>query len=223
MNKSITTDSLSNRETDTLLGGNKMNKLKKLVIASGLILSMSAFTLNGTTEAATTTHKVQSGETYWKIATNFGVPVTSLMKVNNATSSALNVGQNLVIPNSTITAAEKDLMARLVRAEAVGEPYAGKVAVATVILNRVSSPDFPNSVREVIYQISNGHYAFTPVQNGQINQPADAASKQAVNEALAFRGQGKGSLFFYNPKTSSSNWILSREVTVTIGNHRFAK
>jgi len=223
MNKSITTDSLSSRETDTLLGGNKMNKLKKLVIASGLILSMSAFTLNGTTEAATTTHKVQSGETYWKIATNFGVPVTSLMKVNNATSSALNVGQNLVIPNSTITAAEKDLMARLVRAEAVGEPYAGKVAVATVILNRVSSPDFPNSVREVIYQISNGHYAFTPVQNGQINQPADAASKQAVNEALAFRGQGKGSLFFYNPKTSSSNWILSREVTVTIGNHRFAK
>jgi len=223
MNKSITTDSLSSRATDTLLGGNKMNKLKKLVIASGLILSMSAFTLNGTTEAATTTHKVQSGETYWKIATNFGVPVTSLMKVNNATSSALNVGQNLVIPNSTITAAEKDLMARLVRAEAVGEPYAGKVAVATVILNRVSSPDFPNSVREVIYQISNGHYAFTPVQNGQINQPADAASKQAVNEALAFRGQGKGSLFFYNPKTSSSNWILSREVTVTIGNHRFAK
>ena len=200
-----------------------MNKLKKLVIASGLILSMSAFTLNGTTEAATTTHKVQSGETYWKIATNFGVPVTSLMKVNNATSSALNVGQNLVIPNSTITEAEKDLMARLVRAEAVGEPYAGKVAVATVILNRVASPDFPNSVREVIYQISNGHYAFTPVQNGQINQPADAASKQAVNEALAFRGQGKGSLFFYNPKTSSSNWILSREVTVTIGNHRFAK
>ncbi|MEH7354545.1 cell wall hydrolase [Neobacillus drentensis] len=200
-----------------------MNKLKKLVIASGLILSMSAFTLNGTTEAATTTHKVQSGETYWKIATKFGVPVTNLMKANNATSSALNVGQNLVIPNSTITEAEKDLMARLVHAEAVGEPYAGKVAVATVILNRVASPDFPNSVREVIYQISNGHYAFTPVQNGQINQPADAASKQAVNEALAFRGQGKGSLFFYNPKTSSSNWILSREVTVTIGNHRFAK
>jgi len=200
-----------------------MNKLKKLVIATGMILSMSAFTLNGTTEAATTTHKVQSGETYWKIATKFGVPVTSLMKTNNAASSALYVGQNLVIPNSTITEAEKDLMARLVRAEAVGEPYAGKVAVATVILNRVSSPDFPNSIREVIYQISNGHYAFTPVQNGQINQPADAASKQAVNEAIAFKGQGNGSLFFYNPKTSTSNWITSREVTITIGNHRFAK
>ncbi|MFZ7942327.1 MULTISPECIES: cell wall hydrolase [Bacillaceae] len=201
----------------------KLNKLKKLVIATGMILSLSAFTLNGTSEAATTNHKVQSGETYWKIATKFGVPVNSLMKANNAKNSALYVGQNLVIPNSTVTAAEKDLMARLVRAEAVGEPYAGKVAVATVIMNRVASPDFPNSIREVIYQISNGHYAFTPVQNGQINQPADAASKQAVNEALAFRGQGNGSLFFYNPKTSTSQWITSREVTVTIGNHRFAK
>ncbi|MFF2446680.1 cell wall hydrolase [Neobacillus sp. NPDC058068] len=200
-----------------------MNKLKKLVIATGLILSMSAFTLNGMTEAATTTHKVQSGESYWKIATKFGVPVTNLMKANNATSSALNIGQNLVIPNSTVTAAEKELMARLVHAEAKGEPYAGKVAVATVILNRVDSKDFPNTINGVIYEKSNGHYAFTPVQNGAINQPADAASKQAVNEALAFKGQGNGSLFFYNPKTAVSKWIFSREVTVTIGNHRFAK
>ncbi|MBO0962200.1 cell wall hydrolase [Neobacillus sp. MM2021_6] len=200
-----------------------MNKLKKLVIATGMILSLSAFTLNGTTEAATTTHKVQPGETYWKIATNFGIPVNSLMEANHATSSSLNAGQNLVIPNSTVTAAEKDLMARLVHAEAVGEPYAGKVAVATVILNRVASSEFPNSISGVINQIANGHYAFTPVENGQINQPADAASKQAVNEALAFKGQGNGSLFFYNPKTSSSQWITSREVTVTIGNHRFAR
>ncbi|WP_342432745.1 cell wall hydrolase [Neobacillus sp. FSL H8-0543] len=199
-----------------------MNKLKKLVIATGLILSMSAFTLTTQTEAAST-HKVQSGETYYKIATKFGVPVHNLMKTNNAKSSLLYVGQNLVIPDATISAADKDLMARLVRAEAVGEPYAGKVAVATVILNRVDSPDFPNSIKAVINQISNGHYAFTPVQNGQINQPADAASKQAVNEALAFRGQGNGSLFFYNPKTAVSQWIFSRETTVTIGKHRFAR
>lgn len=200
-----------------------MNKFKKLLIATGLILSMSAFTLNGTTEAATTTHKVQSGETYWKIAVKYGVTVNNLKKANNKTSNLLYAGSNLVIPNSTITAAEKDLMARLVRAEAVGEPYAGKVAVATVILNRVSSPDFPNTVKGVIYEKSNGYYAFTPVKNGTINQPADAASKRAVNEALAFRGQGNGSLFFYNPKTAVSKWIYSRPVTVTIGNHRFAK
>lgn len=200
-----------------------MNKFKKLLIATGLILSMSAFTLNGTTEAATTTHKVQSGETYWKIAAKYGVTVNNLKNANNKTSNLLYAGSNLVIPNSSITAAEKDLMARLVRAEAVGEPYAGKVAVATVILNRVSSQDFPNTVKGVIYEKSNGYYAFTPVKNGTINQPADAASKRAVNEALAFRGQGNGSLFFYNPKTAVSKWIYSRPVTVTIGNHRFAK
>ncbi len=197
-----------------------MIKLKKLVIATGLILSMSAFTLTNQTEAATN-HTVQYGETYWKIAKGFGIPVNTLMKANN--SKPLFAGQNMTLPNSPISAADKELMARLVRAEAVGEPYAGKVAVATVILNRVASPDFPNSVREVIYQISNGHYAFTPVQNGQINQPADAASKRAVNEALAIKGQGNGSLFFYNPKTAISQWITSRETTVTIGNHRFAK
>lgn len=198
-----------------------MNKFKKLVIAAGLILSMSAFTENGKTEAATTTHKIQYGETYWKIAKGFGVPVNSLMAVNS--SKPLYAGQNMLIPNSQYTAAEKDLMARLVRAEAVGEPYAGKVAVATVILNRVKSSKFPNTIRGVIYQISGGHYAFTPVQNGQINQPADAESKRAVNEAIAFSGKGNGSLYFFNPKTAQSQWILSRPVTVTIGNHRFAR
>nr|WP_053368879.1 cell wall hydrolase [Bacillus sp. FJAT-27245] len=183
---------------------------------------MSAFTMAGTTEAATN-HQVKKGETYYKIAVHYGVPVKKLMSENNAKSSALNVGKQLVIPNSELTAAEKDLMARLVRAEAVGEPYAGKVAVATVVLNRVASKDFPNTVKDVIYQVSNGHYAFSPVQNGQINKPADADSKRAVNEALAFKGQGNGSLFFYNPKTAVSKWIFSTKTTVTIGNHRFAK
>lgn len=199
-----------------------MKKLKKLVIAAGLILSMSAFT-NATKTEAAITHKVQYGETYWKIATKYGVTVSRLMTANNASGTGLWAGQNLVIPNSTISEADKDLMARLVRAEAVGEPYAGKVAVATVILNRVKNPNFPSTVRGVIYQIDSGYYAFTPVQNGTINQPADAASKKAVNEALAFSGQGNGSIYFYNPRTAKSNWILSRPVTVTIGNHRFAK
>jgi len=198
-----------------------MKKLKKLVIATGLILSMSAFTLTEKSEAATTTHKIQSGETYWNIAKGFGVPINTLLATNH--SKPLYTGQNMLIPNSPITPAEKELMARLVHAEAVGEPYAGKVAVATVILNRVKSPDFPSTVKSVIYQISNGHYAFTPVANGQINQPADYASKRAVNEAIAFMGKGNGSLFFYNPKTSTSSWITSRQVTVTIGNHRFAR
>lgn len=197
-----------------------MKKFKKLLVAAGLMLSISAFTLSNQTEAATT-HTVQNGETYWAIAKGFGIPVNSLMSSNY--SKSLMAGQNMILPNSSISIAEKELMARLVRAEAVGEPYAGKVAVATVVLNRVKSDQFPNTVRSVIYQISNGHYAFTPVQNGQINQPADYSSRRAVNEAIALMGKGNGSLFFYNPRTAKSSWISSRPVTVRIGNHVFAK
>ena len=200
-----------------------MKKLKKLIIATALMLSISVFTLNTESEAAVagTTHKVQYGQTYWKIAKGFGIPLNSLMNANN--SKSLIAGQNIILPYSQFSQADKNLMARLVHAEAVGESYSGKVAVATVILNRVKSPDFPDTVPGVIYEISNGHYAFTPVANGTINQPADYASKRAVNEAIALMGQGNGSLFFYNPKTSTSDWIFSREITVTIGNHRFAK
>src|SRR3954454_403573 len=187
-----------------------MKKLKKLIIATALMLSMSAFTLTTKSEAAVagTTHKVQYGETYWKIAKGFGIPLNSLMNANN--SRPLITGQTITLPYSQFSQADKDLMARLVRAEAVGESYSGKVAVATVILNRVKSPDFPDTVPGVVYEISNGYYAFTPVANGTINQPADYASKRAVTEAIALMGQGNGSLFFYNPKTSTSDWIFSR-------------
>lgn len=199
-----------------------MKNLKKIVLSSALLLSLTFFSGNHS-EASASTHSVKSGETYWKIANMYGVSATGLMKLNNKSNSMLYPGQKLAIPNSTISDADKELIARLVHAEAVGEPYAGKVAVATVLLNRVASPDFPNTVKGVVYEKSNGYYAFTPVQNGAINKPADAASKKAVNEALAFRGQGKGSLFFYNPKTAKSDWILTRETTITIGNHKFAK
>ncbi|KKI93968.1 peptidoglycan-binding protein [Bacillus sp. SA1-12] len=171
---------------------------------------------------AATTHQVQTGDTLWLIGKKYGVSVKSLKSVNQKSSDLLYAGEKLTIPD-TITAAEKDLLARLVHAEAKGEPYAGKVAVASVVLNRVDSPLFPNDIKSVIYQIEQGHYAFSPVQNGTINQPAGAEAKAAVQEALAFRGMGNGSLYFYNPKTSTSTWITSREMTITIGKHRFAK
>ena len=184
------------------------------------MLSISAFTFTHQTEASTN-RAIQSGDTYWKVAKGFGIPVSDLMRVNN--NKALITGQNMILPDAILTPSEKDLLARLVRAEAIGEPYAGKVAVAVVVLNRMKSNLFPNTLNGVIYEKSNGYYAFTPVQNGEINKAADAESKKAVNEAIALGGSGNGSLYFYNPKTAKSNWITSREVTVTIGNHRFAK
>lgn len=200
-----------------------MKNLKKLTLALTLTASL-AFTAFIPNVDASTQHTVKSGDTLWKIASQYGVTLNQLKTTNKISSNTIYPGQRFTIPNTTgVTAAEKDLMARLVHAEAKGESYAGKVAVATVILNRVDSSDFPNTVSGVVNEKANGYYAFTPVQNGEINKAADAESKRAVNEALAFRGQGSGSLFFYNPKTAKSEWIFSRQVTVTIGNHRFAK
>lgn len=172
---------------------------------------------------ASSTHTVQSGQSLWLIGNQYGVSVSELKSANQLSKSIIYPGQKLTIPGSLSTS-ERDLLARLVHAEAKGEPYAGKVAVATVVFNRVDHPEFPNNVRDVIYERSaGGHYAFTPVQNGAINQAADVDSIRAVNEALAFRGQGAGSIYFYNPRTATNDWIRSREVTIVIGNHRFAK
>jgi N-acetylmuramoyl-L-alanine amidase len=221
MNNYITTASLVSREKQHYWEEKTMRKMKKRLAALTAVVSLSLFAMNGAAEAAT--HTVKTGDTYWGIASQYGVPFLDLKKANNSTSNLIYPGQKLTIPAVNMTAADQDLLARLVHAEAKGEPYAGKVAVATVVLNRIASPDFPNTLRGVIYQKSNGYYAFSPVKNGAINQPADAESKKAVKEALAFQGKGKGSLFFFNPKTAVSKWVFSREVTVTIGNHRFAK
>ncbi|WP_096199021.1 cell wall hydrolase [Bacillus sp. FJAT-45350] len=195
--------------------------MKKLLLATTLFLSLSF--LGSTDEVnANTTHTVKSGDTLWKLGVQYGVPVNSIKSTNNKSTNLLLVGERLQIPSS-LTSNEKDLLARLVRAEAEGEPYAGKVAVATVVLNRVDSSLFPNSLWGVINEVSGGYYAFSPVQNGRINRASDADSRRAVEEALAFRGQGSGSLYFYNPAKTSNQWIRTRPVTVTIGNHVFAR
>ncbi|MFS0672106.1 cell wall hydrolase [Ornithinibacillus sp. 179-J 7C1 HS] len=196
-----------------------MKKLKKSLVT--LILTVSIITLPTVGGAAPYT--VQHGDTFWSIAQKYGTTVANLQIANSRTGSLLLAGESIKVPDN-ISQADKQLMAKLVSAEAKGEPYAGKVAVATVILNRVDHKEFPNTIKEVIYERSaGGYYAFTPVQNGQINGSYTQEDMKAVNEAIAFRGQGRGSIYFYNPKTSSSSWITTREETVTIGNHRFAK
>lgn len=118
----------------------------------------------------------------------------------------------------TISNKEKNLIARLVHAEAEGEPYVGKVAVATVVLNRVEHKEFPDTVKEVIYEEN----AFEPVQNGSIKESANKEAVKAVQEAVANQDKDDELLYFYNPETATSDWIFSREVIKTIGNHSFA-
>ncbi|WP_163182541.1 cell wall hydrolase [Neobacillus sedimentimangrovi] len=126
-------------------------------------------------------------------------------------------------PKISLSEKEKDLFARLVEAEAKGEPYEGKVAVATVVLNRVESPEFPDTVTEVIHEKVGDAYAFTPVQNGEINKPASEEAIKAVEEALKREDTLNNSIYFYNPEIATDNWIRTRQTVKTIGNHVFAK
>ena len=126
-------------------------------------------------------------------------------------------------PAITLSNEEKDLFARLVEAEAKGESYEGKVAVATVVLNRLGSPEFPDTVTSVINEVVGSAYAFSPVQNGEINKPASDDSERAVDEALTRKDRLYDSIYFYNPEIATDTWITTREIVTTIGNHVFAK
>lgn len=195
--------------------------IKKSLLAGIAAFSIVSFSTQ--TIAAKGVHTVENGESLWDIGKEKSVSVLQLKKENDLKSNEIHPGQTLALPENEVTVEDRELLAKLVHAEAKGEPYAGKVAVATVVLNRMDSTEFPNSIKEVIYQVANGHYAFSPVQNGEINQAPSQEARDAVQEALAFRGQGQGSLFFYNPVTSTSDWITNRDTLLTIGKHRFAK
>lgn len=125
--------------------------------------------------------------------------------------------------NTYISQEDIELLARLIHAEARGEDDIGKLAVGAVILNRLASDRFPDSIREIIYQKTNGVYQFTPVSNGTINMEPSEAAIKAAQEAIEGKDPTSGALFFYNPKTSTDNWIRTLPVTRVIGNHVFAK
>lgn len=113
------------------------------------------------------------------------------------------------------------LLARAINGEARGEPYEGQVAVGAVILNRVKSPSFPNTIAGVIYEPG----AFTAVSDGQINVPIAENSTivKAARDALNGWDPSGGALYYFNPSTATNKWIWSRPLIKTIGKHRFCK
>ena len=129
----------------------------------------------------------------------------------------------IITPTKTITysASDVDLLARLITAEAQGEPYNAKVAVGAVVVNRVKSGSFPNSISGVIYQTINGYYQFTPVLNGWINKPANADSITAAKAALSGIDPTKGALFYFDNSITNS-WLLAKPVSITIDKLIFA-
>lgn len=121
--------------------------------------------------------------------------------------------------NSSYSSSDLYLLAKCIYAEARGEPYIGQVAVGAVVLNRVESSSFPNTIAGVIYQ----PYAFTAVSDGQINlEPNDTAYK-AARDALNGWDPTNGCIYYYNPSTATSAWIWSRPIMLSIGRHNFAK
>ena len=112
---------------------------------------------------------------------------------------------------------ELALLARLISAEARGEPYAGQVAVGAVVLNRVEHPSFPNTIAEVIFQPG----AFSCMLDGQWDEPVAESAYSAAREALSGADPSGGAVYYFNPATATSAWIWSRPEILTIGNHRF--
>ena len=119
--------------------------------------------------------------------------------------------------SSSANSGDVYLLARLISAEARGEPYVGQVAVGAVVLNRIDHPSFPNTLSGVIYQSG----AFSCLDDGQFNQPISDSAYRAAREALNGSDPSGGAIYYFNPATATSSWIWSRPLLTVIGSHRF--
>ena len=113
--------------------------------------------------------------------------------------------------------ADYRLLARLISAEARGEPYVGQVAVGAVVLNRIEHPSFPDTMAGVIYQRG----AFSCLDDGQFNEPVADSAYAAARDAINGLDPSGGAIYYFNPQTATSKWIWSRPYITTIGKHRF--
>ncbi len=142
-----------------------------------------------------------------------GIAGTKTLNAMGITSNSSSSG------SSSNNSSNVNLLARLIYGEARGETYTGQVAVGAVVLNRVKSSKFPNSVSSVIYQSG----AFDAVSDGQINMNPDSTARKAAQDAMNGWDPSYGAIYYFNPSTATNKWIWSRPMTVTIGKHRFCK
>lgn len=141
-----------------------------------------------------------------------GIAGTKTLNAMGITSSSNSSG-------TTSNSSNVNLLAHLIYGEARGESYIGQVAVGAVIMNRVKSSVFPNTIAGVIYQKG----AFDAVSDGQINMSPDNSAKKAAQDAINGWDPSYGAIYYFNPATATNKWIWSRPVTVIIGKHRFCK
>lgn len=218
--------------------GDKMNKMIKILIIAITItclLCMSAAALSkmgSVGNEVTAIQNVLKRQGYYTGAVDgiFGsktlAAVKSFQRANGLTVDGIAGPQTLkalgisgVSNGAGYSSNDYNLLARIISAEARGEPYLGQVAVGAVILNRVEHPSFPDTISGVIYQ--NG--AFTCLTDGQFYKAVSQSAYNAARDALNGLDPSGGAIYYYNPKTATSKWIRSRPVITTIGNHVFCK
>lgn len=139
-----------------------------------------------------------------------GKATLNAMGISSSNSSSSSGGNN---------SNDLNLLSRVVYSEARGEPYVGQVAVAAIVLNRVSHSSFPNSVAGVVYQSG----AFDAVSDGQINLTPDLTARKAAQDAINGWDPTYGCIYYFNPSTATSKWIWSRPQVLTIGKHIFCR
>lgn len=203
--------------------------MRSVFIILGFLLLF--FSLAGATHNPT--HVVQSGDTLYDIALVYNISWQELVTLNKIKDPGkLQIGTVLRLPSHVtpkivrwdgtvyqVTERERDLLAKLVYAEARGEPLEGQVAVAAVVLNRVRSQAFPDTVWDVIHEPRQ----FTPIEQGLLPKTATAGCEQAVLRALNGEDPTGGALYFYNPTTSQAmDYWSTKPVIKRIGNHNFA-
>lgn len=144
---------------------------------------------------------------------NINIKIPAIYAAKETKASSLST------KNPSTGADQTALLARLINGEARGEPYQGQVAVGAVVLNRVKSAEFPNTITGVIYQKGQ----FSCVTDGQFDKPIDKNSTiyKAAKEAMNGSDPSNGALFFYNAKTTKSKWLFSLKTVKVIGKHTF--
>ncbi len=202
-----------------------MRKYRKYILVILVLTLLTGLLISGV--GANWTYTVRRGDTLYKIARKVGVSVGTLRSWNGLWTNYLRVGQRLTIPTQTAQSAsaggsrggvDRYMLARLIHAEAEAEAYIGKVAVGAVVLNRIESPKFPNTLAGVLYQ----PLAFESVANGRVYNNPNRDSIRAAGDAINGWDPTGGCLFFFNPAKTSNRFIWSRRIITRIGKHVFS-
>ena len=146
-----------------------------------------------------------------------GVAGPATLKALGMEQTSQNSGSSQTGSSGGNASGDVALLAKVISAEARGEPYDGQVAVGAVILNRIAHPSFPNTLAGVVYEPG----AFTCMVDGQIDQPIASSAYQAARDALNGADPSGGAIYYFNPVTATSAWIWSRPLLTVIGKHRF--